>query len=474
MPVSEVSSTLPSPLKGVVRRFAALASASVAGQIIGFLALAYVTRRIGAANLGAYTIASTMVGYAGIVANAGVSYKATLDIARGAEDVRGIVREAVVLQCSLAVCVYVAMVAAAPILTSDPVVRQMLPILALVPLLSALTLDWPIVALGETKELGIWRVIGQLAYAVPIPFLIGVGVDGALRYAGMNMVGLAVTAAGVFLTYRRFTHASPTKLSPRALGRRLTTSLPFALVLVLLQVLSGIAALTLGILDSTRAVGLFAVAYKLPGTLPLLAGAWLSAFFPHATKEIRADRVAFAHQLGRALSVAVVIALGIAAGGIACAGTIVPVLFGHAFSDASVPFAFLSVSAGFLVIQVSVTEGVLLALDSQRYYVVMLALAVPIVLVAEIIGVVTFGVDGAAAAAILVNAYLAAGGLIEVRRKLGGVRVDLAIITRGAVSVGTMVTGLIIAARWGLAVQLGAGAAGLIAGGWATGFLRAL
>ncbi len=75
----------------------------------------------------------------------------------------------------------------------------------------------------------------------------------------------------------------------------------------------------LGYLASVRAVGLFAIAYKIPSALVSLTQSWLSAFFPHAARELAADRDAFADQIGRVLSVAIVVLLVISVGAGMCA-----------------------------------------------------------------------------------------------------------------------------------------------------------
>ena len=69
-------------IRGAVRGFAALAGATVAGQIIGFVALAIVARRVGPENLGDYAFAAVFTSYVLVVTDLGLSVYGTREIAR--------------------------------------------------------------------------------------------------------------------------------------------------------------------------------------------------------------------------------------------------------------------------------------------------------------------------------------------------------------------------------------------------------
>ncbi len=146
-----------------------------------------------------------------------------------------------------------------------------------------------------------------------------------------------------------------------------------------------------------------------------------------------------------------------------------PLLFGGGFRAAATPFTLLSISAGLVVVQACVTEAVLMSLDSQRYYVGLLALALPVMLCTQAVLVSQFGVDGAACAAIVCDLYLAIGGVVGVTRKLGKIRLDRSIIARGSLSVLAMAAAMLAAREVGLAVEMGAGGLTFVAASWASG-----
>jgi O-antigen/teichoic acid export membrane protein len=351
----------------------------------------------------------------------------------------------------------------------------MLPIVGLTPLLNGLILDWPLLALGHSGAVARWRMLGQVAYGILVPFLVTAGIGGALRYAGLNALGLAVTAAGTIWAYRRVGQFSARDVTVGTVLRRARESMPFAVVLALLQVLGNMGPILLGYLVSTRSVGIFAVAYKVPTVIVSLTQMWLNAFFPYATKRTRSDAAGFARELERVLSLALVLMVMTALAGVVCANRLMPLLFGRAFASASLPFALLACSAGVVVVQACVTEGTLMAIDSQRWYVGMLVVAVPLMIALEVGLIGAFGLDGAAGAAIAINAYLAVAGYLGVRRKLGRLRANAAILVRGWLCAGTMALAMLITQEAiGLTPGIAAGALAFVVVAWLTGLPRAV
>src|SRR5450759_1031216 len=179
-----------SGLGRVVRGFGALAASNLASQLIAFVALAYVARRTGATNLGAYTFALVLATYFNLFSTVGINYLATRDLARDRTSVGSIVGETLVLQGILSAIFYIALVALAPLLVSNSEVQRIVPIVGLTILTSTFTLDWALLALGRSGNVAIWRLVGQVAYASLVPMLVIGGESGIIRYAWLNVLGL--------------------------------------------------------------------------------------------------------------------------------------------------------------------------------------------------------------------------------------------------------------------------------------------
>jgi O-antigen/teichoic acid export membrane protein len=458
--ISDVSASPPKPdgaggLGRVVRGFGALAASSVTSQVIAFAALAYVARKVGASNLGAYTFALLLATYFNLLASAGINYLATRDLSQDRTLVGSIVGESLMLQGLLSAVFYIALLALAPLLTANHEVQRIVPIVGLTILTSTFTLDWALLALGKSGRVAIWRLVGQVTYASLIPVLVVGGESGVVRYAWLNVMGLVATAGGVMWVFFRVTTARLRVSRPQALTRRLRRSLPFGYSLIMIQIYAGGGTLLLGYLASTHAVGIYAVASKLPWALIVLANMWLNVFFPYTAQRLATDPQSFAHDLGQIITATLVIAAAIVVGAFLCAGTLITTMFGSSFQEASEPFALLCVAAALVLLQANFSN-VLLAAGSQRYYVIVMTATAAVMVVLNLALIPLFGTIGAGIAAILGEMCLTTGTFVGVRRRLGPIPLERRRLLRGGVAVAIMGLAMFAARSvGGAAVQIG-------------------
>ncbi len=431
--------------------------------MIAFAALAYVARRIGATNLGAYTFALTLTAYFGLIANLGVSYLGMRDIAQRPSHLVSILREALTIQVPLSMLLYVALIALAPWLIHNAAARRMVPIVGLTLLTGAATLDWVLLALGRSRTVATWRLVGQVIYGALVPVLVIGGTTGAIRYAWLNILGLAVTALGVAWAVVRVVRLrqplsagqSPERMD-LVLRQRLWRSVPFGYSMAMLQVYAAVDLLLLGYLDSTRAVGIYAAANKLPLAVNALANLWLSVFFPHAARRLADEPAAFKRDLGRIITATIIIAAAISTGALLCAGSLMPLMFGPAFRSASAPFALLAVAQALVLLQANFSN-VLLAGGSERAFATILTCAAASIVALDFLLIPLYGVVGAAIATVAAEAGLTIATLVGATRRLGPLPLDLARLARGGAAVGIMALAMLGARSIGGAViQVGA------------------
>lgn len=431
-------------LTGVVRSFGVLAGASLAGQAIGFFALIYVAHRIGARGVGQYNFVLAIVGFFGLFGNLGLDTFAVRSIASG-RDTQGITADVITLKLGFAVCAFAVLLATRSQLTGDAVERSLVPIVGLNLLIWALTLDWRVQAMRHFKALGGWRFLGQVAYGALVPVFVVAGAAGVRAYAWLNVLGLAVTMAGlgwVVLHQRRGRLPRP-NLSRMA--ARLRGSLPFLYSLAMLQLYVSIDIVMLGNLRSARQVGIYAVANRLPAALIVLANVWINAFFPHAAAQVATHPRALLEQVGRIVTVMVVLAIGLTVGAALCAPGLITWLFGAGFSSAGAPCAVLAAAAA--VTLVDVTYGnVLLAADGERVFAQAVTFGVVVNVVANLVLIPRAGALGAATSTLIAELALGAVLVTRLTRRLGAATLDWGRILRGLAAAAVMV-GCVLLAR---------------------------
>lgn len=439
------------PLRRVAAAFSYLVLATVAGQLIGFVALAIVARRVSAASLGAYNFDLALATYVAIVGNFGVAYLATRDVAQ-----RPTERYRILFDTSLLVTLVLLPLSALFFLGGhlwlpDAAERRVLGAVIVSVVITAVTPDWYLLARQHARTVAVARLAGQVAYGLLVVALIGMGGSALLRYAWFNVLGFAVTgvivAVVVGSAWRRdgidigvtFAQALVNLLS------RMRRSAPFGYSLIAIQIYSGVAIPLLGVTVGASAVGIYAVASRLPFALVSLATVWISVFFPHGSAVAKHDPTALRGDVGRVLSLTIVVAIAIGCAAPFAARELMPLLFGHAFATATVPFALLSVACALVLVQAT-TSNVLFAVGEERLFAKLLTLVALIMIAADIPLCLHFGATGAAIAAIGAEVLIVGLTGAAARRALGGLDVDFAVV-RWAIPLagGILASGLALA-----------------------------
>ena len=425
-----------SKLSRTVRAFGLLAAANLAGSVLGFAALAFVARRAGPSGLGAYNFDLALAAYAGLVANLGISYLATRDIATEPASAPRALRETVLIQGALSIVLYVALVLTAPLIVNDPQERALVPVVALIVPVTTLILDWALLALRRSPVVAVWRVAGQVVYAALIFAFLGHS-HAVLKYSWFNVVGLIVTMGGILFALRRVIIARVDRITPGDLVRRARRSLPFGYTLIMLQVYASIAVPLLGFLVSTEVVGIYSAALRLPAALIGIANVWLNVFFPHGSASFASDRRRFLQDIGHTLTATIVLAGAVATAGPLCARDLMPALFGPKFAAAAGPFALLSVASALILVQAT-TSNSLLASGRERSYARIITVVAVGLLACDLAVIPLWGAMGAAAVSVLAESSIVALTVIGVQRGVGPFPVDWRRVSRGALAITIM------------------------------------
>jgi O-antigen/teichoic acid export membrane protein len=430
-------------LGGVLRGFGLLAVSNLLGQTLGFAALVIVTRRIGVDALGNYTFALTLATYFGLLANLGVRLVATREIAVDGRRLRAVFSESLTLQAGTAGVSYVVLVSLSGLMSPNHQSATLIPIVALTFVATGLTLDWVLLPLGASGAVAVSRLLGQVAYAALVPFLVTQN-SGPAPYAWLNVLGLAVTAlliAGVVLRRGLFQLDLPRW---HRLIERLRRSVTVGYSLGMIQIYNVIDVVMLGYLSTSTQVGVYAAASRLPYSIVTFANLWVQVFFPHAASRLQDDPRAFRADISRVLSAAVIVATFLVAGAVASASRLMPAMFGGAFAAAATPFALLGVAMSLVLIE-AVLSNVLLAAARDRDYARIVTAAAGFNVAINLVLIPTFAASGAAVATILTEGLLVGLTLRAVIPAFGVPALDWSRVLRGCVGGGLLALTLLAA-----------------------------
>ena len=440
-----------------VRGFGVLAGANIIGQALGFAALAIVARRIGASALGNYNFALSLAMYFGLLANPGVGYIATRDVSLQPGRVSSVVSESISLQAFASVIAYVLIVTLAPWLTPNGQARSLVPIVGLSLIAGALSLDSVLLALRSRVPVAVARVAGQVVYAALVPILV-TRTSGPSPYAWLNLLGIAVTAAiisGVLWHKRAWRFITP---RPSALWTRLRRSTGIGYSVTMIQLYNRADMLLLGYLATSRDVGVYAVANRLPYSVVTFANLWIQANFPLAVVTMREDPARFRADVSRVLTAATVVAIAIACGAVVFPSRLMAALFGHAFSAAGRPFAILTAAMALVLIE-AILSNILIAGSRDKRYAQIVTLAACVNIGLNLVLIPSLAASGSALATLVTEALLVVMTLVATRSIVGLPRLDVARLGRGAACVALMCGAMVALGTVSVWLALFAGAA---------------
>lgn len=446
-------------LGGVAHSFVLLAIAMVIGQAIGFVALMIVTRRVGPTNVGAYNFAASITRFFAIPANLGITTLAIRDVARQNELARQIAGKVLALRLGLFAMCYVALLALSSVLTNDDLVRTLLPIAGFFCLADVVSLAWGLQALQRFLAVAVIGVLGQLVYgSLVVPF-VPEGRPGIIAYAWLNVVGAMVTAGGCWIWFVRCAGWPVVPRLSREVRELFTRSLPFGMSLIMIQVYYSLDSVILGYLRSTYEVGQYGVGYKIVSAVLAFAGVWVSVIFPHASRLYGSDPAHLGRDVGKAVTLSMVIAIPTGLGGLLVATPLMAALFGAPFAPAGQPFAVLIWSAS--IVLVSVNFGnVLMACDGERSYLWGVTLGAIVNTVLNFVLIPPFGAVGAAAATVATELLVMAYMIRQLSQRVPLTWPDMGRLARTLLAAGVMGGVVAIVVRltnvWA-AVMLGVG-----------------
>lgn len=461
-------------LRDTVTGFGLLAAATLVGQVIGFVALTQVSRRIGPANLGAYTFVAALTVYFGIPSNFGVTALGARDVALRSERRREIVAEVLAGQIVIAIVAYGALLLLAPVIAPGHAASVLIPIVGLAMIARVLNLEWALQGGQRFGAMAVSRVGGQILYGIVIALTITGGLEGARRYALANILGFAAAALISLAGLARVTGLPRRPLAgmARAVLARMRKGLPLGFAIVMVEVYYSIDSVMLGYFDTNRAVGLYGAAYRIPLAVIGIAVLWIGALYPHAARLFESDPDRLRRQVGEVMSYAAVFAVAVASGAALLAKGLMPAMFGHQFADAALPFALLSLSAALVLVSVNF-GNVLLACGDERRYAVGVTVGAVVNLLLNFALIPPLGPAGAATATIAAETIVGIYMFRRFERVLGRPLVNLDVLVRGGVATAAMALSIVATSSFlSPFARLGVGFAVFVSVGMALGLGR--
>lgn len=447
-------------MRELLRRFAVLASTMLLTQLIAFVTLAFTTRRVGPSNLGAYTIALSLVTFISLPIASGITTVGTRDVAQHRDRVRELTGEVFVLQMLLASAGYILIVIVAPVIAPTEAMRSLLPIVGLF-LLTGTSFEWALQALGRMRSIAVARVVGQVAFGAMVPILVIDGLKGMERYAWLMIGGLALKHLVTTVYLVRFAGWPSLRVSPKRLRRRFKVSVPMSYASVMMQIYGTIDSIMMGYLSTGYQVGQYAAAGRIPGAIQTASSSWSAVVFPHSAQLANTDRERLRRQTGTILSANAMVSLPLIACTPFVAQGLMVATFGAQFAPGGSTLALGAVGLGITLVDGTLAT-LLLGMGGERRYARAMTATVLLNVIMNVPAILLFGRNGAVLAALVSESLLFWSLTRMVHRQLGGLPVEWNRIARICAALVPAVALLILvppsAASVWVRIAIGAGA----------------
>jgi O-antigen/teichoic acid export membrane protein len=380
----------------VLRGFAVLSAATVLIRLIGFVAVTLFARKAGPQTFGTYAFALALAGFVvGTPTNFGIGTLGIRKIARDPGAAGKVVGEALAVQAIIAVVAVALLMALVPLLSTDPELVMLTPLVALYYVAYSMTVDWALQGLQRLRSVAVARLAGQVLFGIVTPLILVRGPAGAERYAAAFAAGAVLTAIVAFAMVRRAVGPIRVSWAIAPLRDVAKKAAPLGFSLVMLQIYWSMDQVLLGFLTDKAQVGQYAAAAKLPVVISGFIAIWLSAVYPHASKLFTHDPDALRRQLGSFTSLSVVAALPLAAGSAILGTAVMTGLFGPAYRSAGTPFAILMAASAIVVVAINYTS-LAMAANQERTFAWAVTIASIVNVLMNLVLIPFYGATGAA------------------------------------------------------------------------------
>ncbi len=440
------------PLQNII----AVAGFDVVSRLFGFAANAYLARILGAAGFGVMSIGFSVLSYAAMISNPGLTMLGTRNVAAQDEMAGSLSGSLNTLRFVIASVCVLCLGAAGFFFADQFRVSLTVFLFSLSALPMALSLDWYFQGKENLVISSGSKAVIAAVYLVLVVVLVHTEADvvlTALAYLAGNVVAMLL----LFGLFRRLHGRAGFAWSMVDWKNLLRASIPLGLSSFLAQTIMNLPVLIVGIISSATDAGLFNAAMKLVFVALMVDRVFYSFFFPLIARQRAADDSKYKHTASLALRVVLAIGVPIVVGGTVFANEAIYIVYGSGFAGATVPLQILLLYFLFSVVN-TVFMCVMIAENREREYVRIMAIATAL-LVMLCMGLSTaYGVLGAALAVAVGEGLLTFWLFVTQRARVfdltarlvipaaisGTAMLAVLMVLRQASIVGALVTGFVV------------------------------
>jgi O-antigen/teichoic acid export membrane protein len=390
---------------------AALGGGEILSRLVAFGATTLVARRLGPDGFGILGFAAALCGYFALAVGGGLNDLGARDVARDPGRAAHIYNVVVSVRVPLAL-VSLALLALLAFALPRPDGQRAVIALSGLSLVSlAIDPSWAIKALGRSSLAASAMIGTQLIVLAGVALLV-TGPDAVLAVPIVQFAAEAIAGLTLALGVLRATSAAPPAVAEGL--SLLRESAPLVFGRGMRVVIVSFDMVMLGLVASSREVGVYAAVYRVHFFVLALVVAIQAAYLPVMARASARGPAELRHVSEDALSGAAIIGAPLVAGGFVVAGPLLAFLFGAPYAEGAHALQWLLVSLAFVFVH-GLLHGIYVVTGRTHLEARWFAAAAAVNIVANLWLIPRYGIAGAAAATALAEAIIACGGILASR-----------------------------------------------------------
>jgi len=355
----------------IFQNIRALAAAKAATMASGLVTAAWTARVLGPDSFGVLGFGTSLMAYAALFVNLGLSTYAIREIARDREQAGPLSEHVLTLRTVLALIVGALYAAFVLALDKPMAVKAVLLVQAVQLLGNALVLDFVYQA---TERMGViaTREIGTSIGSMLLVFLLVRGPDDAIIAAAITGGSITVNALIMLGRFRRDFGRLRPRIDLKVWRAILTAAMPMAVGVFAWSIFTYLDVVMLGFMAPEADVGWYSAAVKVQTLANLAGNIVMNAFLPQLAAAY-GDPEHMRERMRAYATVMLTVGALVVAGGLALAPSILATLFGNAYDPATLPLRILMVASAVVYANMLLGNPLLVWHRQTGYMVAMLA-----------------------------------------------------------------------------------------------------
>jgi len=383
----------------ILKNFLFLSFAEVITKVLGFVALAYLARVLGAEGFGKLGFATAILGYFGLLVNLGLNTLGAREVARNKEEAYRYVNNTLALRTVASITAFGLLAIFVCFIPKPLEVKKLILFSGLGLFTSAFVIEWVFQGIERMELIAIARVAKWLIYVGGVFWAVKSPVQ--ILEIPFIRVGSEIVAVGILLLiYRRIFGSVKLEFNLKFWKQILRRSLPMGFSIIMITIYVNFDKLMLGLMQNMEVVGWYDAAYKivvLVGTLPSLV---LSVFFPMLSSCYSKNRNRLSRIANKYVTVMLTLGIPMGFGGTVLAPQIIRFIYGAGFEKAVLPLQILAWNITMIFINMAYGNP-LLAWNKEKKYMKAVAIGAIVNLVLNPLLISRYSLVGASIATLL-------------------------------------------------------------------------